>query len=100
MNLEQEMELYRRGYEQSVKSWIEKGEYGLAYFELGKINFILENNPQEIALNIHMGMSLIASAESLKQKLQEGNKENIQHDLKFFEAFLAQTKLPMDISTI
>ena len=99
MNVQEALKQVGEGYQQSVKPWIEKENYGMAYFEFSNLCFLLEQYLTEVYDQINCGLSLISSAQNLKQKLQGGDKESIEFSVRLFETFYAQTKLPLDTST-
>jgi len=95
MDLQEELELQRRGYQECVRPLIEKGEYRSAHMEMCNLNFVMAERRKEIGLNIHCGLSYLAYASLLRDALFEGDEEAIKTRREAFEAFSAQTKLPL-----
>ena len=94
MEIQEEIENYRRYYQETIKQFFEQGEYMLAYFELGNFLILANIKNREFCTKIHMGMSFLASTEILHERLKEGKKLGIETAVKMFEAYSAQTKLP------
>lgn len=93
--IQEAIELYRKSYNEEIRSYIEKKEYEIASLLLGNIIFGLQEKKEDLFLNIHCGMSYLASARLLEEKLRNSkDDEEIELTRKKFEAYQAQTKLP------
>ena len=90
-----EVEIVRSKYENEVKPAMENGEYELAAVAMGSALFITKGNELHIMANVHMGLSFLASATLLENKLYEGDPERIKRAEKYFEAYAAQTTLQL-----
>ncbi|MBU1252673.1 MAG: hypothetical protein KJ905_02740 [Nanoarchaeota archaeon] len=95
MELHEEMNILRNGYKKTVKPLVERGEYMIAYFEFSNLMTIVEMRGREIISNVHMGLSYVSSAQLLRDRLLEGDKSKIESIVRMFEAYSAQTKLPL-----
>ena len=90
-----EVEIVRSKYESEVKPAMENGEYELAAITLASALYIIRGREQKIMATVHMGWSFLASASLLEKKLREGNPERIKRAQSFYEAYAAQTTLPL-----
>lgn len=95
MNIREMVANSRKVYFDEVKPLINKGEYETAYFQMGNLIFMMDERSREIVMNVHCGLSYIASAKLLHVALLEKNPERINRRVRSFEVFLAQTKLPL-----
>ena len=94
MGVQEEIENLRERYQTRIKPLIDNEEYMIASFELGNFIMLLSERGEELT-QVHMGMSFFASARLLEERLREGNKENIENVVRMFEAYSAQTTLPL-----
>jgi len=95
MEIQEEVALQRKGYQENVKSLIERGAYHTAGMEMSNLTFAMAERRNDIVNGVHCGLSYLATAELLKEALLEGNERSIRGFKEKFEAFSAQTKLPL-----
>lgn len=84
----------RKKYATEIKPLMQNGHYTAAGMELDTgITGILFLGEQFV-IDVHSGLTLLASGKGLAKELREGKKPD-EYTIEFFEAYLAQTKLPV-----
>jgi len=95
MDIKKEIEIWRKEYSEIVKPLIEKGHYHLAGLEMSNLTFVMAEKRNEVVLNVNCGLSYLATAELLKEALLNENELSVRGSQEKFEAFSAQTRLPL-----
>lgn len=96
LSIQEQVELCRKSYEENVKPLIDQREYFAAALEFGNITFALSERRKDILTKVHSGGSYLACAQMLEKKLRTTNPhEDVSSLVEKFEAYQAQTKLPL-----
>jgi uncharacterized membrane protein len=96
MDTKKLLEILNESYKKQVKPLIEKGKYLVASLEMQNILIIMQDRKREL-LGVHMASGYVASARMLYEDLKKENEKGIERSMNFFEAYSAQTRLPLII---
>ena len=94
MNGRDIVKLTIKGYKETVKPYIESGDYEIAAAELNNFYVMMGAYLRDINSTVHCGLSFVSSAEMLMSALRK--EEGIERTVRRFEMFSAQTGLPID----
>ena len=90
-----EVEIVKHKYTNEVIPAIENKDYELAALALSSALFVTRGKEEKIILETHSGLGFLGSAKLLEDKLREGNEGAILRAKRYFEAYAAQTTLPL-----
>jgi hypothetical protein len=96
LTIQEEVAENRKYYDEVIKPLIEKGMYEIAAFELSNTLFSLKTKRMDLVCRVPCGLSYLISGEMLEEKLKTAkSKKDLGDTVKRFEAYQAQTKLPL-----
>ena len=95
MTIQDEVKKIIEGYQNNVKPLILEKRYFPAYIGLSNLCWLMERSTSDIVIKIHSGGMFISSATVLCNRLEKSDEKGIEGTLERFEAYAAQTKLPL-----
>lgn len=82
-------------YSTEIREYIQSGNYEIASMEMSNLKFLANENAKEIVSDIHCGLRYISSLDMLVDALKNSDEKGIKSSQRLFEAFAAQTGLPI-----
>ena len=92
--IEEVIEGMRGRYTERVKPLIEEGKYIAAAYELKDIYAYWQFRAKELFSEVHSSLNYLGSMRTLIEKLETATEKPI-NAIETFEAYQAQTKLPL-----
>ncbi len=95
LTIQQEVGKLSDHYRKVVRPMIDEGQYMMAYLEFGNVVFAMESRRQELIFEVHCGLSYIAAARVLEERLETATSfSDVRSAVETFEAYAAQIRLP------
>ncbi|MAG07891.1 hypothetical protein CMO89_00290 [Candidatus Woesearchaeota archaeon] len=95
MDIGERVEIIGEVYKDTIKPNIQTGRIKSAYEDIFDLSLALLSQLNDFA-QFHSGISFVASACNLSDSLKRDNEVSYNHDMGWFEAYLAQIRLAIE----